>query len=124
MGHIENFDDVAQRTLGDFTGGLKDLATELPQVRAALIDSFANWVEQADFDGYRIDTIKQARAARRVPRRSSSSGIRRRPTTAPRRSREASASRRTRPWSTSSTTTMSRGSSSRLRETWRACATR
>jgi glycosidase len=58
MGHIENFDDIAQRTLGDFTGGLKDLATELPEVRAALIDSFANWVEQADLDGYRIDTIK------------------------------------------------------------------
>lgn len=58
MGHIENFNDVAQRTLGDFTGGLKDLATEQPAVRAALIDSFASWVEKADFDGYRIDTIK------------------------------------------------------------------
>ncbi len=58
MGHIENFNDVAQRTLGDFTGGLKDLATELPAVRAALIDSFATWVEKVDFDGYRIDTIK------------------------------------------------------------------
>jgi alpha-amylase len=58
MGHIENFNDVSQRTLGDFTGGLKDLATELPAVRAVLIDSFASWVEAADFDGYRIDTIK------------------------------------------------------------------
>jgi alpha-amylase len=58
FGHIENFNDVAQRTLGDFTGGLKDLATELPEVRATLIDSFARWVEQVDFDGYRIDTIK------------------------------------------------------------------
>jgi alpha-amylase len=58
MGHIENFNDVGQRTLGDFTGGLKDLATELPQVRAALIDAFATWVENVDFDGYRIDTIK------------------------------------------------------------------
>ncbi len=58
MGHIENFDDVAQRTLGDFTGGLKDIATEEPEVRAALVDAFANWVEQADLDGYRIDTIK------------------------------------------------------------------
>jgi alpha-amylase len=58
MGHIESFDDVSQRTLGDFTGGLKDLATELPAVRAALIDAFATWVEQVDFDGYRIDTIK------------------------------------------------------------------
>ncbi len=58
MGHIENFDDVAQRTLGDFTGGLKDIATERPEVRAALIDAFASWVEQVDLDGYRIDTIK------------------------------------------------------------------
>lgn len=58
MGHIENFDDVSQRVLGDFTGGLKDLATELPQVRAALIDAFATWVEKLDLDGYRIDTIK------------------------------------------------------------------
>ena len=58
MGHIENFNDVSQRTLGDFTGGLKDLATELPEVRAALIDAFATWVEKVDFDGYRIDTIK------------------------------------------------------------------
>lgn len=58
FGHIEDFDIVAQRTLGDFTGGLKDLATELPEVRATLIDAFAHWVEQVDFDGYRIDTIK------------------------------------------------------------------
>ena len=58
MGHIEDFNDVSQRTLGDFTGGLKDLATERADVRAALIDAFANWVEQVDLDGYRIDTIK------------------------------------------------------------------
>jgi glycosidase len=58
FGHIEDFDDVAQRTLGDFTGGLKDLATELPEVRATLVDAFATWVEKVDFDGYRIDTIK------------------------------------------------------------------
>ncbi|MGH7293523.1 MAG: alpha-amylase family glycosyl hydrolase [Polyangiaceae bacterium] len=58
FGHIENYDDVAQRTLGDFTGGLKDLATELPEVRATLVDAYATWVEKVDFDGYRIDTIK------------------------------------------------------------------
>jgi alpha-amylase len=58
FGHIEDFNDVAQRTLGDFTGGLKDLATELPEVRATLIDAFATWVEKLDLDGYRIDTIK------------------------------------------------------------------
>jgi glycosidase len=58
FGHILNFDDPAQRTLGDFTGGLKDLATELPEVRATLVDAFATWVEKVDFDGYRIDTVK------------------------------------------------------------------
>ncbi|HEY5242592.1 MAG TPA: alpha-amylase family glycosyl hydrolase [Polyangiaceae bacterium] len=58
FGHIEDFSVVAQRTLGDFTGGLKDLATELPEVRATLVDAFATWVEKVDFDGYRIDTIK------------------------------------------------------------------
>jgi alpha-amylase len=58
FGHVLNFDDPAQRTLGDFTGGLKDLATELPEVRATLVDAFARWVEKVDFDGYRIDTVK------------------------------------------------------------------
>ena len=58
MGHIMDFNDIAQRTLGDFTGGLKDLATELPEVRATLVDAFAQWVEKVDFDGYRIDTVK------------------------------------------------------------------
>jgi glycosidase len=58
FGHIEDFSDPGQRTLGDFTGGLKDLATELDDVRATLVDAFATWVEKVDFDGYRIDTIK------------------------------------------------------------------
>ena len=58
FGHVEDYSVVAQRTLGDFTGGLKDLATELPEVRATLVDAFATWVEKVDFDGYRIDTIK------------------------------------------------------------------
>ena len=52
------FNDIQERTLGDFTGGLKDLATELPEVRATLVDAYATWVEKVDFDGYRIDTIK------------------------------------------------------------------
>ena len=58
MGHIEDFNVYQQAILGDFTGGLKDLATEQPEVRATLIDAFATWVEEADLDGYRIDTIK------------------------------------------------------------------
>jgi alpha-amylase len=58
MGRILNYDDVAQRELGDFPGGLKDLATQLPEVRAELINDYAQWVETADFDGFRIDTVK------------------------------------------------------------------
>ncbi len=58
FGRILDYNDVAQRTLGDFPGGLKDVATELPEVRAYMVDAFASWVEQFDFDGFRIDTVK------------------------------------------------------------------
>lgn len=58
MGRILNYDDEAQRVLGDFPGGLKDVATELPEVRAELIDAYARWAEAVDLDGYRIDTVK------------------------------------------------------------------
>lgn len=58
FGRILNYDDVAQRTLGDFPGGLKDVATELPAVRDELIDAYTHWVELADLDGFRIDTVK------------------------------------------------------------------
>jgi glycosidase len=58
MGHILNFSDPQQVIYGDFTGGLKDLATEVPEVQATLVDSYAKWVESVDFDGFRIDTIK------------------------------------------------------------------
>ncbi len=47
-----------QETLGDFPGGLKDIKTTLPEVRQALIDVFAYWIEAADLDGFRIDTLK------------------------------------------------------------------
>ena len=43
---------------GDFPGGLKDLATERADVRAALTAVFARWIQAADFDGFRIDTLK------------------------------------------------------------------
>jgi len=48
----------AQEVLGDFPGGLKDIATELPPVRDALIGVFKWWISVGDFDGFRIDTIK------------------------------------------------------------------
>jgi alpha-amylase len=58
FGRILNYDDEKQRLLGDFPGGLKDLATELPEVRAELIDLYTRWVELTDLDGFRIDTVK------------------------------------------------------------------
>ncbi len=47
-----------QETLGDFPGGLKDLNTENPDTREALIRVFEYWMDVGDFDGYRIDTLK------------------------------------------------------------------
>jgi len=58
FGRILDYSVPAQVTLGDFPGGLKDVATELPEVRAYFIDAFASLVEQFDFDGFRIDTVK------------------------------------------------------------------
>jgi glycosidase len=47
-----------QETTGDFPGGLKDLDTDHPDVQDALIRVFEYWIEVADFDGFRIDTVK------------------------------------------------------------------
>jgi glycosidase len=47
-----------QETTGDFPGGLKDLNTENPDVKQALIKSFQYWIDVADFDGFRVDTVK------------------------------------------------------------------
>jgi glycosidase len=47
-----------QETTGDFPGGLKDLNTDNPDVQDALSDVFAYWIQVADFDGFRIDTVK------------------------------------------------------------------
>lgn len=47
-----------QLTTGDFPGGLKDLKTELPEVREALVRVFGQWITDVDFDGFRIDTLK------------------------------------------------------------------
>ena len=42
----------------DFPGGLKDINTQRDDVRAALIDAFAWWIEETNIDGFRIDTVK------------------------------------------------------------------
>ena len=51
-----------QEMTGDFPGGLKDLRTELPEVRQALMRVMAYWIEAADIDGFRIDTVKHVEA--------------------------------------------------------------
>jgi alpha-amylase len=47
-----------QVLLGDFPGGLKDVATERPDVRQAMVRVFSDWITKIDFDGFRIDTLK------------------------------------------------------------------
>lgn len=58
FGRITSYEDDKQVLLGDFPGGLKDLATEVTEVRSTLVDVFAYWAEEIDFDGFRIDTVK------------------------------------------------------------------
>ncbi len=58
MGRITSYDEQRQVELGDFPGGLKDVATEDPIVRATMVDAYARWVEETDLDGFRIDTVK------------------------------------------------------------------
>jgi alpha-amylase len=58
FGRILDYDVPEQRVLGDFPGGLKDVATEVPEVRAEMIDKYTRWVELVDLDGFRIDTVK------------------------------------------------------------------
>ncbi len=47
-----------QEILGDFPGGLKDIATTRQDVRDALFEIFARWIELTNVDGFRIDTLK------------------------------------------------------------------
>ncbi len=58
FGRILNYDVPEQTMLGDFPGGLKDVATELPEVRATMVDAYTRWAELVDLDGFRIDTVK------------------------------------------------------------------
>jgi glycosidase len=57
-GRIVDYSQRDQVLTGDFPGGLKDLATERDDVRQALTAVFAKWLQAADFDGFRIDTLK------------------------------------------------------------------
>lgn len=57
-GRTLNYDDPVQLLKGDFPGGLKDIDTSRCDVKEAMVDAYARWVELTDLDGFRIDTVK------------------------------------------------------------------
>jgi glycosidase len=57
-GRVVNWNIREQVIYGDFPGGLKDIKTEDPDVRAELARVFTDWVLKVDLDGFRIDTLK------------------------------------------------------------------
>jgi alpha-amylase len=57
-GRTVDFEDPDQLLHGDFPGGLKDLDTSRCDVKKAMVDVYARWVELTDVDGFRIDTVK------------------------------------------------------------------
>ena len=57
-GRVVDYNIPEQVIYGDFPGGLKDLNTELPEVREAMVDAYVRWVLMTDIDGFRIDTLK------------------------------------------------------------------
>lgn len=57
-GRTLDFDDPDQLLHGDFPGGLKDLDTSRCEIKKAMVNSYARWVELTDVDGFRIDTVK------------------------------------------------------------------
>jgi glycosidase len=56
-GTIQNFSDMTQVTLGELSG-LDDFRTESPYVRSNMAAIYNYWIQQAGFDGFRIDTVK------------------------------------------------------------------
>lgn len=57
-GRTYDFENPDQLLHGDFPGGLKDVDTTRCDVKQAMVDSYARWVELTDLDGFRIDTVK------------------------------------------------------------------
>jgi glycosidase len=57
QGRIGNFNDASQVQLGELSG-LDDFRTESPYVRSNLAAIYEYWIQQAGFDGFRIDTVK------------------------------------------------------------------
>ncbi len=59
-GQIGDFGAPVERELGDFPTGLRDLATESPQLLADLITTWRTWVARTDVDGMRLDAVPHA----------------------------------------------------------------
>lgn len=56
-GLIEDYHDARQVELGELSG-LDDFRTESDYVRSRMAEIYQFWIQQADFDGFRIDTVK------------------------------------------------------------------
>jgi alpha-amylase len=54
-GNIGNFNDPTQTILG-WLDGLNDFRTETPYVRSNMTAIYEYWINQAGFDGFRVDT--------------------------------------------------------------------
>lgn len=57
QGCIGDFSDLNQVRLGELAG-LDDFRTESPYVRSNLAAIYEYWIQAAEFDGFRIDTVK------------------------------------------------------------------
>ncbi len=56
-GVIRDYDDPVQVELGALSG-LDDFRTESPYVRSQMTRIYQFWIEQAGFDGFRVDTVR------------------------------------------------------------------
>ncbi|HKI68837.1 MAG TPA: alpha-amylase family glycosyl hydrolase, partial [Verrucomicrobiae bacterium] len=56
-GAIQNFNDQTQVVLGELSG-LDDFRTESPYIRSNMVAVYDYWIQQAGFDGFRVDTVK------------------------------------------------------------------
>ena len=57
QGSIRDYKDPVQLELGALSG-LDDFRTESPFVRSEMTKIYERWIEEAGFDGFRIDTVK------------------------------------------------------------------
>ncbi|HEY3916044.1 MAG TPA: alpha-amylase family glycosyl hydrolase, partial [Verrucomicrobiae bacterium] len=55
-GVIQNYNDNTQRELGELSG-LDDFRTETPFIRTEMTKIYEFWIEQAGFDGFRVDSV-------------------------------------------------------------------